>query len=370
VYLGEVVTSVSAPATQKMVHRHENSKHSVIAVNEKESVIKALVLKDIKQPYELEDRDDLTPEPGEVVVLLKAAAFNRRDYWITQGMYPGLKLPVVPGSDGAGVVTTIGDGVDNDLIGREVIINPGIGWGDNLRVQSDEFHILGMPTNGTFAEQVVVPATQVHDKPAHLSWTDAAAVPLAGVTAYRALFTQGQLQSGQHALITGIGGGVATFALQYAVAAGAKVTVTSSSEGKRNFAEKLGAVAGYDYRAEDWGKQLVAEQGSPDLIIDSAGGEGYKTLLNIVSPGGCIVNYGATAGPAPKFDHFKLFWKQLQLVGSTMGSPADFTAMLEFINQHQITQAVDRVVKLEQANEALAAMATSDQFGKLVLEIG
>ncbi|MDB4679395.1 alcohol dehydrogenase catalytic domain-containing protein, partial [Planctomycetaceae bacterium] len=154
----------------------------MISVNVKENVIKSLVLNDIKQPYELEDRDGLTPPAGEVVVSLKAAAFNRRDYWITLGMYPGLSLPVVPGSDGSGIVTALGDGVDEQLLGREVIINPGIGWGEDERVQRDDFHILGMPMNGTFAEQVVVPASQLHDKPPHLSWVEAAAMPLAGVT--------------------------------------------------------------------------------------------------------------------------------------------------------------------------------------------
>ncbi|MBD3674379.1 MAG: zinc-binding dehydrogenase [Planctomycetaceae bacterium] len=332
--------------------------------------MKALVLKELKKPYELENRDDPVPGPGEAVVSLKAAAFNRRDYWITQGMYPGIELPVIPGSDGAGIVKAIGEGVDETFLEREVIIDPGMDWGDDENVQSDRFHILGMPMDGTFAEQVVVPASQLHDKPDHLSWPEAAALPLAGVTGYRALFTQGKLQTGEHVLITGIGGGVATFALQYAIAAGATVTVTSSSEGKRNFAQKLGAVAGYDYRSDDWGKQLVAEHGAPDLIIDSAGGDGYRTLLEIAAPGGRIVNYGATAGPPGKLDLFKLFWKQLQLIGSTMGSPADFVSMLEFVKQHQIKPLIDRTVPLKDANENLEAMATSEQFGKLVLEIG
>lgn len=331
--------------------------------------MKALVLNDLKQPYALDERDELAAGPGEVVVSLKAAAFNRRDYWITQGMYPGIKLPVIPGSDGSGIVSSVGEGVDQSWMDREVIINPGMDWGNNEKAQDEQFHILGMPMDGTFAEQVVVPASQLHDKLQHLSWTEAAALPLAGVTAYRAVFTQGQLQSGQHVLITGVGGGVATFALQYAIAAGAKVTVTSSSEGKRNFAGKLGAVAGYDYRADDWGQQLVGEHGSPDLIIDSAGGDGYRTLLEIAAPGGRIINYGATAGPPGKMDLFKVFWKQLQLIGSTMGSPDDFEAMLKFVEQHEIKPMIDRVVRLEDANEHLETMITSDQFGKLVLEV-
>lgn len=330
--------------------------------------MKALVLTELKCPLQLEDRDALVPSPGEVVVALKAAALNRRDYWITQGMYPGIKLPVVLGSDGAGVVTRVGEGVSQDLLRREVIVNPGWNWGDRDAVQSDDFRILGMPHDGTFASEVKVPAMYLADKPQHMSWHEAAALPLAGVTGYRAVFTQGRLQAGERVLISGVGGGVATFALQYALAAGATVFVTSSSERKLEQAMQLGASAGFNYTVDGWHKQLLSAHGPVDLIIDSAGGDGYANLLDIAAPGGRIVNYGATAGPPKKLDLFKVFWKQLHLIGSTMGSPDDFAKMIEFVSEHTIKPIIDKVYPLAVGNDAIEQMKNSQQFGKLVID--
>lgn len=330
--------------------------------------MKAQVLCHLKQPLVEEERAPLVASADQAVVRLRSAALNRRDFWITQGMYPGVKLPVVLGSDGTGEVTSVGSGVDSTWIGKPVLINPGLQWGENQSVQSDAFNILGMPSDGTFAGEVLVSAAQLFIKPDHLDWHQAAALPLAGVTAYRALFSQGALQAGQRVLVSGVGGGVATFALQFAVAAGAAVVVTSSSDEKLARAAELGATATYNYREDDWHKRLLADHGTADLIIDSAGGDGYKQLIGIASPGGRIVSYGSTAGP-PEFDLFKVFWKQLHVIGSTMGSPADFRAMLEFVEQHRITPAIDSVRPLSEVNEALACMKESSQFGKLVLEI-
>ena len=199
------------------------------------------------------------PAPGEAIVRLRAAALNHRDVWIKQGKYAGLKFPIIPGSDGSGVVTDLGAGALSDLAGKETIIHPGSGWGNNPRAQSPEFTILGLPKDGTLAESVSVPASNIYPKPAHLDWPQAAALPLAGVTAYRALFSRAQLQSGEKVLITGIGGGVALFALQFAVARGAKVWVTSSSSEKIARAERLGAAGGANYRDSDWAKQLESK---------------------------------------------------------------------------------------------------------------
>lgn len=319
--------------------------------------MKALVLTELKQPLQLEERAD--PELAEgVVVELKAAALNRRDYWITQGMYPGITMPVILGSDGAGVVD-----------GRDVIINSGIGWGGNEAVQDDNYRILGMPDDGTFATHVVVPAENVLPKPDHLNWHEAASLSLGGLTAYRALFTQGGLTAGGNLLISGVGGGVATFALQFGVAAGANVFVTSSSDDKIERAIALGAKAGFSYRAEDWHKAARGEHGPMNVIIDSAGGPGYNNLIDLAAPGGRIVNYGATAGPLKELGMFKVFWKQLHLIGSTMGSPADFDAMLAFVNEQKIRPVIDRIFPLVEGNAALQRMSESKQFGKIVLEI-
>ena len=331
--------------------------------------MRALTLHELKAPLRLEERRPLEPSEGEVIVRLQTAALNRRDYWITQGMYPGIRLPVVLGSDGAGIVAKTGAGVSPDWSGKEVIINPGWDWGDNASAQSDGFHILGLPDDGTFADEVAVPASYLHPKPPHLDWDESAAVPLGGLTAYRAVFTQGQVQAGDSVLVTGIGGGVATFALQFAKTAGANVFVTSSSPAKLERARELGATAGYDYTADGWAKQLQSEYGPMNVTIDSAGGKGYASLLHLAAPGGRIVNYGATAGPPEKLDMFKLFWKQLHLIGTTMGSPDDFANMLAFINEHQIHPGLDQTFPLSQGNAALDRMRDSTQFGKIVLRM-
>ncbi|HJN13421.1 MAG TPA: zinc-binding dehydrogenase [Pirellulaceae bacterium] len=271
------------------------------------------------------------------------------------------------GSDGAGVVSQTGSELGNFWQDREVIINPGFDWGDNPAVQGNEFTVLGLPRDGTFATEVAVPASQLHAKPAHLSWQEAAALPLAGVAAWRAVFSQGGLEANESILITGIGGGVATFALQFAVAVRADVWVTSSKPKKIERAVELGAKGGFDYTDEDWAKRLGKEAGAPNLIIDSAGGAGYRSLVNLAAPGGRIVNYGATAGPPEKLDLFKVFWKQLRLQGSTMGSPSDFAAMLKFVEEKQIVPIVDSVMPLADGDEALNRMQSSPQFGKYVL---
>ena len=332
--------------------------------------MKAAVLNEVKQPLQLEQLDDLEPKHGEVVIQLRAAALNRRDYWITQGMYPGIRTPVILGSDGVGLIAKRADGADRFQVDQPVIINPGWDWGTNQRAHDSRFRILGMPVNGTFATQIVVPEIYVHAKPEHLNWHEAAALPLAGVTAYRAVFSQGELAPGEKVLVTGIGGGAASFALQYAVAAGAEVVVTSSSTDKIDRAVRYGAKAGFDYRSADWVDKVKATVGEVDLTIDSAGGDGYAQLLELAAPGGRIVNYGATTGPPKKLDLFKVFWKHLHLIGTSMGSPHDFQAMLDFVTLHNVKPIVDGVFPLMAVNEALDRMKDTRQFGKIVLEIG
>ncbi|MGD2093779.1 MAG: zinc-binding dehydrogenase [Phycisphaerales bacterium] len=331
--------------------------------------MKALVLEEVKKPPVQKDWPDPKVGEGQVVVELKAAALNRRDYWITQGLYPGIKCPVILGSDGAGVVEEAGDQVDADWKGKEVVINPGYNWGEREEVQSLDFKILGMPDDGTFAEAIIVPQEQLFPKPEHLSWEEAAALPLAGLTAYRALFKQGKLKAGQTVVITGIGGGVASIVLQFAVAAGATVIVTSSSQAKIDRAVSMDAAAGFLYTADDYASKLKAEYGSVQLIIDGTGGEGFGNLIDIVAPGGRIINYGATAGLAKGLELRKVFWKQLHLIGSTMGSPDDFNQMLDMVNKYQIKPVVHEVFPLGKGSDAFELMKVSSQFGKLVLSM-
>ena len=331
--------------------------------------MRSLVLQKVKEPVLLQSSDEVQPVAGEVVVDLRAAALNRRDYWITQGKYPGIRTPVVLGSDGAGVVSQLGEGVSEKWLSQEVIINPGIGWGDDHRAQGKKFEILGMPRNGTFADQVVVPVELLHLRPSHLNWHHCAALPLAGLTAYRALMVQGNLKSGETILVTGIGGGVSTMLLCFSLAAGANVIVTSSAASKRERALQLGAVGAFDYHDPKWIQQCQSQHDLPSLIIDGAGGPHYRGLLELVAAGGRIVNYGCTAGPPPELDLFKLFWKQIHLIGSTMGSPHDFAAMLEFVGRCQIEPVIDDVFPLHAGGAALERMADTAQFGKIVLDL-
>ncbi len=330
--------------------------------------MKAAVLQQTHHPLVIEQRELPDVSEGQVLIRLHAAALNRRDYWITQGLYPGIRTGVIQGSDGAGVVEAVGEGVDSDWIGRQVIINPGLEWGENEQFQSEQFHILGMPSDGTFAESICVPASAVFEKPAHLNWHHAAALPLAGVTAFRAV-SRAEVKGDSLVLINGIGGGVALLAMQFCMALGARVLVTSSSETKLQRALEMGAAGAYLYCQDDWVKQVLGDHGMVDAIIDGAGGTGYRNLLQLAGPGGRIVNYGATAGPADRVDLFKVFWKQLKLIGSTMGSPADFEQMLLLVREAKIEPIVDSVFSLEDVNLALARLAESTQFGKVVIEI-
>ncbi|MCB9080754.1 MAG: zinc-binding dehydrogenase [Lewinellaceae bacterium] len=321
--------------------------------------MKAMVLPGIGQPLAMESWADWTETADHVVVDLRAAALNHRDVWISKGQYAGLRFPIILGSDGAGYY---GD--------REVIINPSMAWGDDSRCQGSGYHILGLPQHGTFAEKVAVPRENILDKPSHLSFAEAAALPLAGLTAYRALFTQGELMAGERVLINGIGGGVALFALQFALAVGATVYVTSGSAEKIERAQALGAEGGISYREEEWGKLLVKNAGGGfDLVIDSAGGAGFGQLLRAANPGGRIVVYGGTQGAITNLSPQLLFWKQLQIIGSTMGTSAEFAAMVKFVTLHQIRPIIDQEYSLAEANLALARMDDGAQFGKIVLKI-
>jgi zinc-binding alcohol dehydrogenase/oxidoreductase len=320
--------------------------------------MRALVLNKTQQPLDLQHFDLATPNEHEVVVALKAAALNHRDWWIRQGQYAGIKFPTILGSDGAGICE-----------GREVIINPSFDWGDNPRFQGSQYRILGLPDHGTFAEQVIVPRSNIVEKPQYLNWEQAAVIPLAGLTAWRVLFSRCELKYGQRLLISGIGGGVALWVLQLAVAYGVEVWVTSGSDEKIARAIALGAKGGANYREQDWDKKLRHEAGLFHVIIDSAAGEGFSNLVNLCAPGGQIGIYGGTTGKINNLAAQNIFWKQISIHGSTMGNHQEFLQLVEFINRHQLVPIVDQVFPLSEGNVALERMATGAQFGKIVLNI-
>lgn len=308
-----------------------------------------------------------TLKPNQVLVKVKAAALNHRDQWCRMGMYPNLKYDTVLGSDGAGVVDQVGNEVDSLWLGKAVMMNPNINWGENEAYQSKEYHILGMPTNGTFSEYVVVDQDRLIIKPKYLSFEQAAAIPLGGLTAFRAVFTKGQIKKDQNVLVTGIGGGVAQFAFQFAKAAGANVFVTSGNADKIKKAVGLGAKAGFSYKEQSWAKAAMKSTGGFDVIIDSAGGQHVSDYMKVLRPGGRLVHYGATAGKAKDIDLFKVFWNQVSILGTSMGSDNEFMAMVTFCDQHQIIPIIDSVRPFDEIVSAFDDMHAGTQFGKLVV---
>jgi zinc-binding alcohol dehydrogenase/oxidoreductase len=329
--------------------------------------MKALVLQDKNRAAEVLEVPMPVAGPGEAVVRVHAAALNHRDVWIQKGQYAGLKYPIVPGSDGAGVVIDAGDA--EDWVGKDVIINPALEWGASAAYQDPElFRILGLPDDGTLAEFVKVPVRNLVEKPALLSFEEAAALPLAGLTAWRALMVRARVQAGEKVLITGVGGGVALFALQFAVAMGAEVLVTSGSVEKLDKAMAMGAMGGANYRDIGFVERLKSLAGAFDVIVDGTAGDGLNDLLDLAAPGGRVVLYGATRGNPAQVVARRIYWKQLNVLGSTMGSPEDFAGMMEFVGKHKIRPVVDRVFGLEQGEAAFRWMEEGKQFGKIIVK--
>lgn len=320
--------------------------------------MKAFVLKELNKYPELESVQFPTlSDDHEVYLKINASALNHRDLWIVNGLYPNIKLNSVLGSDACGTSCD-----------SRFLVNPGLDWGDHQDYQSDEFHVLGMPSMGTFAEHISVNEKYLYPCPAHLTDTEAAALPLAGVTAYRALFSRAKTKSEDRVLISGIGGGVALFAMQFAIATGCEVIVTSSSDYKIAEAINLGAHAGYLYNNPDWYKELIHDFGGVDVVIDGACGNGFNHLVKSCNPGARISFYGGSAGKIDGLNPHAIFWRQISILGSTMGSDQDFAEMLNFVTNHQIKPVIDTVYPFDQIPEGFKRMASGSQFGKIVFQ--
>lgn len=309
---------------------------------------------------------DPTAVGNNVLVHIRSAGLNRRDHWITVGKYPGVQLPVVLGSDGCGVVSAEG----HPLNGQRVVIDPSMSWDATTDTQGNDYQILGMPLQGTLAERISVPASNLHLAPEHCSDAEAAALPLAGVTAWRATAVRAGVQSGQHVLVTGIGGGVATFAAQIAKAMGCKVWVTSSKQRNLDNAQELLDVdGGALYTDPAWPKHILAQAGHIDAVIDGAGGAGFNDCLGVVRPGGTVAVYGSTAGTVPSMNLHRVFWKQITIAGSTMGSPSDFSRWMAFVRQHKLRPVVDSVFEIDRVAAAFERLASSEQFGNIIVRV-
>jgi zinc-binding alcohol dehydrogenase/oxidoreductase len=330
--------------------------------------MKALVL---TSPGHIEMKDVAMPalSAGKALVKIKAVALNRRDDWIREGKYPNIKTGMVMGSDGAGIVESVHNDEHKDWVGKEVVINPNIDWGADPDVQSLKYTILGMPVDGTFAEYIAVPVDRLHHKPFHLDLLQAAALPLGGLTAFRALFRKGELRGGQNVLISGFGGGVAQFAFLFAKAASANVYITSGSDEKLEKAMKMGATGGYNYRKQSTYNELWKTKGGFDLIVDSAGGDQLNNYIKMLRSSGKIVFYGATNGNPSKVDFYRMFWYQLSLLGSTMGSDQEFSEMLTFVSKYQIRPLVDSIRPFSKIAESFQDVTKPNKVGKIVFQV-
>ncbi|WP_257348324.1 zinc-binding dehydrogenase [Pseudalkalibacillus decolorationis] len=309
----------------------------------------------------LQGFESTVPKSGEVKIQLKSAGLNHRDLFVLTRHDEG-EPPFVVGSDGAGVIVEAGANVNNVKVGDEVVINPSLNWYTKSPAPPEEFGILGFPSNGTFAEEVVISAENVEPKPTHLNWTEAGVLPLAALTAYRALFTRGNVQEGQHVLLPGVGSGVITFILQFAKAVGAKVTVTSRSESKRQQALELGADRAIDSEG-DWKEALNDEKA--DLVIESVGAATFAKSLDRIKPGGTVVTFGASAGDEISLNIRNFFYGQYNLLGTTMGSRDEFREMLQFIKKYNIKPIIDKTFSLEEADIAFKRLEAAEQFGKI-----
>jgi NADPH:quinone reductase-like Zn-dependent oxidoreductase len=317
--------------------------------------MRAVALRRFGGPEALEPGEwpDPSPPPGWVVVELRAAALNWHDVIVRRGDYP-VELPQILGADGAGVRRDTGE---------PVVILPSLFWGSSERHPGPRFEILGDHTAGTYAELVAVPEPNVFPVPAGFDWPSAAALPLAGATAYRALFSRGGLQAGETVVILGAGSGVSTIAIALARMAGARVLVTSSSPAKLERAAELGAAGGVLYTDPDWAEQL--EQA--DLVVDSVGAT-WPQSLSALKPGGRLVAFGATGGDRATVDVRPFYFGQFSILGTTMGSPRDFAGLLALLERNpRWRPAVEAVLGLDDAAAAHQRMERREHFGKLVL---
>lgn len=318
--------------------------------------MKAIVLKE--EGLQLSDYILPIISDDQAEVKIKFAALNHRDVWITKGQYAGIRFPVVLGSDGAGMSN-----------GKKVVINPSINWYSDPIGQPSHYEIVGMPKDGTMRQVGNFNKKLLHTYPEHLEMQEAAAIPLAGLTAYRVAMKRCGVQKGDKVLVTGIGGGVALFAAQFALAAKADVWVSSGDDDKIEKAIALGMQGGENYKNIDWHKNLQQKSGGFDVIIDSAGGDGFSYLMDIANAGARIGIYGGTVGKINNISPQKIFWKQLNIFGSTMGNHQEFTEMLNFISTHKIKPVIDSIYKLEDFQEAFNKMSSGKQFGKILIEM-
>lgn len=323
------------------------------------------------------DVPEPTIGPDEVLLSVQAAALNRLDLWVLAG-WPGLKLkmPHVMGSDGAGIVTAVGSQVQHVQPGDRVAVNPTL-WDPNdpfARAghdnMSDAFAILGEHVDGFFAEYTAVPARNLVKMPDHASFTEAAAASLVFVTAWHSLIKRGRLQAGESVLIVGAGGGVNTAAIQIAKLAGAGcIYVVGSDEQKLALARQLGADVTINRQNEEWGKAIfkLTQRRGVDVVVDNVGAATFHTSLRALKRGGRLLTVGNTSGAIFEFDNRLMFGKHLSIIGSTMGTHADYEEVMGLLFNGRLRPIIDTVYPLDQGLVALQRLQNNEVMGKLLL---
>ncbi|MBN2151990.1 MAG: zinc-binding dehydrogenase [Candidatus Lokiarchaeota archaeon] len=329
---------------------------------------------------EIAIRDVDTPRPGhdELLVHMEFAALNHLDYFVTKG-WPGLELemPHVLGSDGSGIVEEVGPGVTSFKAGDSVAINPGLSCGKCEACLAGEqnacksFTIKGEHQAGTFAEYFTVPESNALALPAGFPPDKSAAAPLVSLTAWRMLATRARVRPGEVVFVHGAGGGVSTAAIQIAKHLGATVITTTSTIEKAEKARKLGADHVIDYRSTpDYAthvfKDLTGKRGV-DVVVDSVGARTFATSVRLLRPGGRLVTCGATTGPSTDLDIRQVFWKQLDILGSTMSTQKEFREAMRLVFTGTIDPVIDKVFPLDQARQAAEYLLQAGQFGKVLL---
>ncbi|HSU16878.1 zinc-binding dehydrogenase [Longimicrobium sp.] len=323
----------------------------------------------------IEDVPAPSPGPGEVLVQVKASAMNHLDLWVRRGMPIETTMPHIGGSDVAGVIAEVGEGVDASRVGERVVVNPSLSDGTCEWCRRGEesmcvrFRILGEHTDGGFAEYVAAAADHVYPLPDGYAFEDAAALPISYMTAWRALHTRARLRAGEDVLVLGASGGTAIAAVQIAVMTGARVfAVTSGAENVERL-RGLGAAFVYDRLGEDWSAAIHADTGrrGVDVVVENVGAATWKGSMRALAQGGRLVTYGGTTGPKVEIDLRAVFWKQLSVLGSTMASKAEFEAMLQAAFSGALRPVIDSVMPLDHAREAHERLEAGGQFGKIVL---
>lgn len=343
-----------------------------------EESMKAAVFSEFGGPevVKIEDVEVPEPGPGEVRLAVRAAAMNHLDLWIRRGLPIEITMPHIGGSDVAGVVEEVGPGVEDVPPGTRVVVDPSLGYewyrgvpgGPDL--PDPEFRIVGEHTQGGFAERCVVPAANLLQIPDHVSFRDAAAASLVSVTAWRALMVRGGLRAGESVLVTGASGGVSTVAVQIARLAGARVYAVTSGEENVARVKELGAHVVYDRKEVEWGKEVWKDTGKlgVDLVLDSVGQAVWADCLRALAVRGRLVTYGATTGAEGTTEIRLVFWKQLSILGSTMGNPEDYRTVMGLVFQGKISPMIHEVVPLEETRRAHEMLEEGKVFGKIVVE--